>query len=253
MKVKIITALISTVMLLSCGDSASTSEQTQNQTQEIEQSQVIEQSQGQLEEQTTDETVEVVSGVEYDIATLYLKEGYQPYSKEMYQSKDFDGDGTRDFILAVFKSDSKDYESGTITLQVYKQKEDTNFELVSESGSLEDLLLGGNGRLSIKKNVISVHLGQMRYDNEWKFRYDKKYDDYVLIGSEYNSYGNAANDGSGNRSINYLAGKRIDQFNEFDYEKEELIKLDPVTIKVPSTKEKPVFLKDFNADSSFKL
>lgn len=249
MKTKITTLIICIVLLISCDDNTATSEQTQEgiQTQEINQTE------SQTEEQTIEESVKSVSGVEYDIATMYLKLGYQPFSDNYYQSTDFDNDGTRDFAVVVFKSESKEYQDEPLTLQIYKQRKDKNFELVSESGSIQDIVWLAGSSLDLKKNVISIKKGEMRWDHEWKFRYDKKYDDYVLIGSEYNSYGNATNDGSGNRSTNYLSGKRIEKFNEFDYENEELIELDPVTTKIPSTKEKPLFLKDFNQESCFDL
>jgi hypothetical protein len=65
-----------------------------------------------------------------------------------------------------------------------------------------------------------------------KFRYEAKHDDYMLIGSEYVSYGGATNDGSGTTSTNYLTGIQTENINEFDYEKEELNPLPEKRIEV---------------------
>lgn len=249
MKGKTIMLIVSIIISMSCNNKPSEQAQEVVQNQDSEQ---VKPAQNQ-EESNTNMSSEVVSSVDYDVAILYLKKGYQPFSKDYYQSDDFDNNGTRDFAIAVFKSNSKEYNDEPLNLHIYKQLKNRNFELAAESGAIEEILIVGHGSLSLQKNVISVKKGAMRYDNEWKFRYDKKHDDYVLIGSEYNSYGNAAGDGSGNRSINYLTGKRIDKFNEYDYEKEELIELEPKETKVPSVKTKPIFLKALNNDSCFDL
>jgi hypothetical protein len=75
----------------------------------------------------------------------------------------------------------------------------------------------------------------MRYDYELKYRFEKKYNNYMLIGSENNYYGNATNDGSGNVSTNYLAGVRTENLNEWNEKKEELIELPEVKTKVSKT------------------
>ncbi|WP_290697745.1 hypothetical protein [Lacinutrix sp.] len=48
----------------------------------------------------------------------------------------------------------------------------------------------------------------MRHDYKLKLRYENKYKDYILIGFEYNNYGNAMQDGAGNISTNFITRKR---------------------------------------------
>jgi len=127
---------------------------------------------------------------------------------------DLNKDGILDYVVLLASGrHSQDYSnSKNVRLAVFEGQNNGSFKLKSQTGNLTSsfLLINPGKRIKIvNKNVISLKHQSMRHDYELKFRYESKYENYMLIGSEYNNYGNAMQNGAGNISSNFLAGKRI--------------------------------------------
>ncbi|MFC7444780.1 hypothetical protein [Mesoflavibacter profundi] len=127
---------------------------------------------------------------------------------------DLNKDGISDYVVLLASGkNNKDYSnSKNVRLAIFEGQNNGSYKLKSQSGNLTSSFLHKNPNKRIKvanKNVISLKHQSMRHDYELKFRYESKYKNYMLIGSEYNNYGNAMQDGAGNISSNFLAGKRI--------------------------------------------
>lgn len=233
--------VMSIVLLMSCGNNNSAAETTQGEDDVVmkQENEVSNAAEGSTDEEE-EEKPEMLD-IDAETAAKHIASGFIPFrSIDTYFNKgDFDNDGLMNFTTVV-----TDEEETGAYLQIYEQQPDNSFAIVLQGKDLMPVF-GAMGGLSVKKNIISITQQENRSDAEYKFRYDKVNDDYVLIGSELNFYGNAAHDGAGNISTNYLTGKRIKNINKYDYESEELVKQKPVESKVPSVKEKPTFLKDF--------
>ncbi len=127
---------------------------------------------------------------------------------------DFNKDGVSDYaVLLASGKNNRDYSNTKdVRLAIFEGQADGSFILKSQTGNLTSAFLHVNPNRRIKvarANVISVKHESMRHDYELKIKYDKTYNDYMLIGSEYNNYGNAAKDGAGNISSNFIEGKRV--------------------------------------------
>ena len=127
---------------------------------------------------------------------------------------DFNKDGISDYavLLASGKNDRDYANSKDVRLAIFEGQADGSFILKSQTGNLTSAFLHVNPNRRIKvarANVISVKHESMRHDYELKIRYDDTSNDYMLIGSEYNNYGNAAKDGAGSISSNFIEGKRV--------------------------------------------
>lgn len=249
MKTKLFTLSVGLFMLMSCGDSTSADNQGE-QTQQIEGHEIAEQS--------AQET-ETLPEIDLETAKNFIPDGFQIVSYEdeaNFLSGNFDGDDAQDFAVMI-ASDEAEFpqDAADVRIVIYEQQSDKRFTKVAESGNLEGYFIHNapTSQLHLKKNVLSVKRQDMRFDNEWKFRYEESIGDYALIGSEYNSYGNAVGDGSGNRSTNYLSGKRIEKFSEWDMKNEKLNELPAKTTTVNSVKQKPILLKALNAESFYDL
>ncbi|WP_222536338.1 hypothetical protein [Pedobacter polysacchareus] len=75
------------------------------------------------------------------------------------------------------------------------------------------------------------------------FRYDKKTKSIRLVSMTRYEFGNAANDGSGNSSINLISQQYTGNWNYYDQEKEKLVKMPVIkkTLVLPLTN-----LEDFS-------
>ncbi|WP_298324493.1 hypothetical protein [uncultured Dokdonia sp.] len=127
---------------------------------------------------------------------------------------DFNKDGVSDYavLLASGKNDRDYSNTKDVRLAIFEGQADGSFVLKSQTGNLTSAFLHVNPNRRIKvarANVISVKHESMRHDYELQIKYDKTYNDYMLIGSEYNNYGNASKDGAGNISSNFIEGKRV--------------------------------------------
>ncbi|TCD10506.1 hypothetical protein EZ449_09165 [Pedobacter frigidisoli] len=109
-----------------------------------------------------------------------------------------------------------------------------------------------NTEIISTKNGFSFKNNWMRagYDNQ--FRYNKTLKKVQLIGMSRYEFGNAANDGSGNSSVNLLTGDYLGDWNYFDHlankEQGELVKIPTIKTKMPF---KQIFLEDFSEQTYF--
>lgn len=251
MKVKLFAFLTCLFIVAGCDDNSSTNLQSQYLQTESPKSQEI--------AKKVVHEVKLSPAVDFAMAKKIIPEGFQivSYDKELnFLEGDFDGDNLQDFA-AIIASDEAEYvqDAKDVRVVIYEQQPDNAFKKVAESGNLDGYFIHNveTSQLSLKKNVLSIKRQDMRFDNEWKFRYEQSIGDYALIGSEYNNYGDATGDGSGNRSINYLIGKKIEQFSEWNVENETLKKLPVKTTSVYSVNQKPILLKDLTAITFYDL
>ena len=164
--------------------------------------------------------------------TSFLPEGYEiiTYGDSISNivRGDLNGNEIEDVaVFAVLNKDGVDYRDAEAAhILVLENDGNGGFDLQSKSGNLIGFLNSYESeQLELQKNVIIVTHQGMRWHREMKFRYEATYEDYVLIGSEYVSYGGATHDGSGTVSTNYLTGVQTENLNEFDSETEELNEL----------------------------
>ena len=231
MKTKQIILFAIVLFFIACKNSE-TSNQDISQKADAE----IQQMQAASEEVQTTETV----GITIEKAKQYVAKGFKLVVQEdeaNLLTGDFNGDGLEDFAMIIASDDAEMYQDAVDVRIVIFENNGKGFTEKAKSGNLGGFFVhqAPTSQLSLNKNIISLTYQGMRYDDEWKFRYEKKYDDYMLIGSEHNSYGNAVNDGSGNMSSNYLSGVRLENFNKWDEQKEELKELPEKKTKVSKT------------------
>lgn len=127
---------------------------------------------------------------------------------------DLNKDSIPDYVVLLASGkNNKDYSnSKNVRLAIFEGQNNGTFKLKSQTGNLTSSFLHINPDKRIKvanKNIIRLKHQSMRHDYELKFRYVSKYKNYMLIGSEYDNYGNAMQDGAVTISSNFLAGKRI--------------------------------------------
>jgi hypothetical protein len=98
--------------------------------------------------------------------------------------------------------------------------------------------------ISNTKNGFEVRVVEHRAGYGNKFRYDPKSKRIRLIGMSRYEFGNAANDGSGESSVNLLTGDYIGNWNYDDYD---------TLIRIPTIRAKMTFpiiyLEDFNYET----
>lgn len=107
---------------------------------------------------------------------------------------------------------------------------------LSESGkkhATQNISGGDENKLSVKNNILIVSSQFMRGENYFKFRYDKRRKEIILIGYDNIQYGNATNSGSGNESYNLLTGDYEAKWNWFDEKTGKLISLPTIRKKLP--------------------
>ncbi|WP_344929011.1 hypothetical protein [Aquimarina addita] len=147
---------------------------------------------------------------------------------------DIDFDGVTDTIFI-------DTEKSTIVCLLSSK----NFKRV-ESNPIE--ILNPQSRITDARNGFY-------FENEWmtagysnQFRYDKKLKRIRLIGMSRYEFGNAANDGSGESSVNLLTGDYLGNWNYYDNWKEELIKIPEIKTKMHFNK---IYLENFEEEVYF--
>lgn len=148
--------------------------------------------------------------------------------------KDIDFDGINDTVYI-------DIEKSTIICKLSTE----NFKPIS-SKPIEILNLSSG--IMDAKNGFIFYNDWMRAGYKNQFRYNTKTKKVQLIGMSQYAYGNAANDGSGESSVNLLTNDYIGNWNFFDLESDKLI-------KIPTIKTKMKFgiinLEDFSEDTYF--
>jgi len=158
--------------------------------------------------------------------TMQNINGFIPTGYEIVESgndlnkvmSDLNDNGISDYVVLLASgNNNKDYSnSKNVRLAIFEGQNNDSFKLRSQTGNLTSSFLHTNSNKRIKvvnKNVIKLKHQSMRHDYESKFRYESTYKNYMRIGSEYNNYGNAMQDGAGNISSNFVAGKRISTIN----------------------------------------
>jgi hypothetical protein len=223
--------LFATILFFAACNEAETAQQDASvQVQEI---QIQQQQQTKVEELTGTE-------INLETANLYVPNNFKIVVQDEgtnLLTGDFNGDGIVDFAMMVSSNNVDNYQDSKDVRIIICEGNGKKFTEKARSGNLGGFFIheAPTSQLSLTKNVISLTYQGMRYDYELKYRFEKKYNNYMLIGSENNYYGNATNDGSGNVSTNYLAGVRTENLNEWNEKKEELIELPEVKTKVSKT------------------
>ncbi len=111
----------------------------------------------------------------------------------------------------------------------------------------------GNGiYVTDAKNGFYINISWMRSGISSQFRYNKKTKKMQLIGMSRYEFGNAANDGSGESSVNLLTGDYIGDLNFYDHlannEEGELIKIPTIKTKMKFIE---INLEDFSDGTFF--
>jgi len=148
--------------------------------------------------------------------------------------KDIDFDGIQDTTYLDSKT------AGIICKlsgQGFKKVKTKVFETSSDNAHIEGT-----------KNGFEYRCNWMRTGYANQFRYNKALKKVELIGMSRYEFGNAANDGSGESSVNLLTGDYIGNWNYFDEAKQRLIKIPVIKTKMPFEK---VFLEDFSEETYF--
>lgn len=148
--------------------------------------------------------------------------------------KDIDNDGKNDTIFI-------DVEKSTIVCKLST----LNYESIS-SKPIE--ILNEPSGIIETKNGFAFFNDWMRAGYKNQFRYNFKTKRIQLIGMSRYEFGNAANDGSGESSVNLLTGDYIGNWNYYDMEKDSLIKIPTIRTKM---KFKTINLEDFSDETYF--
>ncbi|MDN3619610.1 hypothetical protein QWY81_09110 [Polaribacter undariae] len=146
----------------------------------------------------------------------FIPDGYEVVFSGNESNKikaDLNTDGILDYVILIANGNKKEkYSNATsVKLAIFEGQKDGSFILKNETGNLTYSFIYTNPDVRVKvtdTNIISIKHQSMRHDYELKFRYQNSYEDYMLIGAEYNNYGNAAHVGAGNTSTNFIFGKR---------------------------------------------
>lgn len=139
---------------------------------------------------------------------------------------DFDGDQIIDKVYV-------EEETGTVAYELSSQK----FKKVQTSYFVDQ----GSVFLHPKKNGFEVSINQMRAGNSFQFRYEKESQKMRLIGMWRTEYGPANNDGSGESSVNLLTNSYIAEWNYYNTQKNQLM-------KIPTMKKKMILPKTYFED-----
>ncbi|WP_292946704.1 hypothetical protein [Olleya sp. UBA1516] len=98
-----------------------------------------------------------------------------------------------------------------VTLAIFEGQKDGTFKLKSQTGNLTYAFIytSVEKQLTVlNNNVITLKHQSMRHDYQLKFKYQTDYENYMLIGSDYNNYGNAMHIGAGKVTTNFIYGIR---------------------------------------------
>ncbi len=170
--------------------------------------------------------------------TNFIAEGFEiavVQNEKKIAFGDLNQDGYQDFVAIIVNSNTniEDTDPEEVRIAIYEGSENDTYKQKALSGNLTSAFIyNENPSLKITTHILSISHQSMRHDYEIKFRFEKKYNDYMLIGSELNNYGNATHDGAGNTSINFLTKTKVKKTLEYDHEKEELKELKPVVTKI---------------------
>ncbi|KAF2509108.1 hypothetical protein [Flavobacterium foetidum] len=148
--------------------------------------------------------------------------------------KDIDFDGKEDTVLI-------DSIKSTIVCKLstlnYKSISSKPIEILNETCGIKE-----------SKNGFIFYNDWMRAGYKNQFRYNSKTKKIQLIGMSRYEFGNAANDGSGESSVNLLTDDYIGNWNYFDMEKDRLIKIPTIKTKM---KFGNINLENFSEETYF--
>ena len=148
--------------------------------------------------------------------------------------KDIDNDGKNDTIFIHVEKSTIVCKLSTLNYESISSKP---IEFLNEpSGIIET------------KNGFAFFNDWMRAGYKNQFRYNSKTKRIQLIGMSRYEFGNAANDGSGESSVNLLTGDYIGNWNYYDMEKDRLFKIPTIRTKM---KFKTINLEDFSDETYF--
>lgn len=150
--------------------------------------------------------------------------------------KDIDFDGKKDTVYTDLK-----------TAEIVCRLSSQNFKKISTK-VFE--VSNDNAHIESTKNGFEYRCNWMRAGYANQFRYNKTLKKVQLIGMSRYEFGNAANDGSGESSVNLLTGDYIGDWNYFDENKRKLIKIPTIKTKMPFQK---VFLENFSEETYFNF
>lgn len=148
--------------------------------------------------------------------------------------KDIDNDGKNDTIFI-------DVKKSTIVCKLST----LNYESVS---SKPIKILNQSSGVIATKNGFEFFNDWMRAGYKNQFRYNSKTKKVQLIGMSRYEFGNAANDGSGESSVNLLTGDYIGNWNYYNLDKDSLIKIPTISSKMIF---KTINLEDFSDETYF--
>ena len=167
--------------------------------------------------------------------SLQAEETEQEYAWKKATVKDLDNDQIKDTVFF-------DYEKSIIVCKLSSQ----NFKPI-ESTPIE-ITNGFRTYVYETKNGFGFANHWMRAGYENQFRYDSKSKRIQLIGMSRYEYGNAANDGSGESSVNLLTNDYIGNWYYYDECREKLTKVPTIKAKMPLGK---IYLEDFSEETYF--
>lgn len=153
------------------------------------------------------------------LLTLLILSQYLSFSQSFERfEKDIDFDNVYDTIYV-------DYDKATIVCKLssldFKKTESLPIESLTEQSGV-----------SSSKNGFKYNNIWMRAGYSSQFKYNKKTKKIELIGMSRYEFGNAANDGSGESSVNLLTDDYIGNWNYYDHETDELKKIPSIKTKM---------------------
>ncbi len=148
--------------------------------------------------------------------------------------KDIDNDGKNDTVFV-------DVKKSTIVCILST----LNYKFVS-SKPIE--ILNVQSGIAETKNGFEFNNDWMRAGYKNQFRYNSKTKKIQLIGMSRYEFGNAINDGSGESSVNLLTSDYIGNWNYYDQETDNLIKIPTIKTKM---KLESVNLENFSEETYF--
>lgn len=155
-------------------------------------------------------------------------------------TKDLDFDG---IIDSVYVNTDESRIICMLSSQNFKEIKSKPIEILNEMSGIID-----------SKNGFIFFNDWMRAGYKNQFRYSKKTKKIQLIGMSRYEFGNAANDGSGESSVNLLTNDYIGNWNVYEYLANdgsgELIKLPTIKTKM---KFRIINLEDFGEETYFNF
>ncbi|MFB9077988.1 hypothetical protein ACFFLS_04880 [Flavobacterium procerum] len=166
------------------------------------------------------------------IFALIILVNYSFGQKKLIKDIDFDGKEDTVFIDSV---------KSTIVCKLstlnYKSISCKPIEILNETCGIRN-----------SKNGFKFYNDWMRAGYENQFRYNPKTKKIQLIGMSRYEFGNAAHDGAGESSVNLLTDDYIGNWNYYDEDKSDLIKIPTIKTKM---KFKSIHLEDFSDETYF--